>query len=91
MQQNDTEKEETIMSTTEIFASKVFDDKVRLTFTDGGKEYHPLEKPDPDITLSADQRDIGGLGIFLTKKLSDKIDYKYENNKNVLTLEKNFG
>ncbi len=69
---------------------EVFNDKVRIVFTDGGKRYNPLEKPDPDLTLSADKREIGGLGIFMTKKLTDKIEYRFENGKNVLITEKNF-
>jgi anti-sigma regulatory factor (Ser/Thr protein kinase) len=45
-------------------------------------------KEDPDITLTADKRDIGGLGIFITKKLMDEIFYKYKDNQNILTLIK---
>ena len=56
--------------------------KVIFTFEDDGVSFNPLEKQDPDINLSADKRDIGGLGIFLTKKMMDEVKYKYENNKN---------
>ena len=69
---------------------KVLKDKVRITFIDQGVKYNPLEKPDPDITLSADKREIGGLGIFMTKKLTDKIEYEYKDGKNILITEKNF-
>ena len=62
--------------------------KVTFTFEDDGVSFNPLEKQDPDINLSADKRDIGGLGIFLTKKMMDEVKYKYENNKNILTLSK---
>ena len=65
------------------------DKAIIVTFIDGGREYDPLKKPDPDITLSAEEREIGGLGVFMAKKLSDNITYKYENGKNILILEKN--
>lgn len=61
---------------------------VVLTFTDNGIEYNPLKKEDPDTTLSAEERQIGGLGIFIVKKTMDKIEYKYENNCNILTVYK---
>ena len=64
------------------------DDVCTLIFIDSGVAFNPLEKTDPDITLSADERKIGGLGIFMVKKLMDSVDYKYENNKNVLTMQK---
>ena len=55
-------------------------------FIDYGLEYNPLEKPDPDINLPPEERPIGGLGIFMIKEMADKISYKRENNKNILTL-----
>ena len=63
---------------------------VEITFIDSGIPYDPLAKADPDITLSAEERQIGGLGIFMTKKLMDEIHYKYEDNCNILTMKKNF-
>ncbi len=63
---------------------------VEITFIDSGVPYDPLAKPDPDVTLSIEERQIGGLGIFLSKKLMDDISYKYEDNKNILTVRKNF-
>ena len=61
-----------------------------LTFrmTDKGTPFDPLKKPDPDITLSAEDREIGGLGIFITKKTMDTVAYAYENGENVLTMMK---
>ena len=56
--------------------------------TDGGIPFDPLQKPDPDITLSVEEREIGGLGIFITKKTMDSISYAYENGENVLTMIK---
>ncbi len=61
----------------------------RVVFRDKGAPYNPLEKKDPDISLSATERDIGGLGIFMVKESMDKVEYRYENGCNVLTIEKN--
>ena len=63
---------------------------VIITFMDGGVPYNPLEKPDPDVTLSAEERQIGGLGIYMVKKSMDNVTYKYEDGKNILTITKNF-
>ena len=62
---------------------------VIITFIDQGVPYDPLAKRDPDVTLSVDEREIGGLGIFLTKKNMDDVTYEYVNGSNVLTLKKN--
>ena len=59
-----------------------------ITFTDSGTPYDPLSKTDPDVTVSAEERDVGGLGIFMTIKLMDDVVYKYQDGKNVLTLKK---
>ena len=63
---------------------------VLITFTDYGKPYNPLEKTDPDVTLPRGERQIGGLGIFMTKKLMDEVTYRCEDGKNILTLKKHF-
>ena len=63
---------------------------VVMTFIDGGKPYNPLEKADPDTTLDIDERDIGGLGIFLVKKNVDEIAYEYADGKNILRMKKFF-
>ena len=55
---------------------------------DAGVPFNPLEQSEPDITLSAENREVGGLGIFLCKKLMDSISYRYENGNNVLTMTK---
>ena len=59
-----------------------------ITFIDGGMPFDPLEKDDPDVTLSIEQREVGGLGIFLVKKTMDKLTYRYEDGKNILSLYK---
>ncbi len=59
-----------------------------IRFADNGRPYDPTEKADPDITLSAEQRDIGGLGIFMVKKTMDEIVYEYEDGFNILTIRK---
>ena len=61
---------------------------VSLTFLDQGVPYDPLAKADPDVSLSAEERQIGGLGIFMVKKTMDDVQYRYENGKNILTLKK---
>lgn len=63
-------------------------DTLTMIFKDTGIPFNPLAKADPDITLSAEERNIGGLGIFLTKKYMDSIDYKYEDGANILTMKK---
>lgn len=59
-----------------------------ITFIDSGKPYDPLAREDPDVTLSAEERQIGGLGIYLVKKTMDDVIYKYEDGKNILTIKK---
>ena len=62
---------------------------VIITFIDGGVPYDPLAADDPDITLSAEERGIGGLGIFMVKKTMDEITYRYDNGSNILSIRKN--
>lgn len=61
---------------------------VSIMFVDSGIPYNPLDKDDPDVTLSAEEREIGGLGIFLVKKSMDTMEYEYKDNKNILTITK---
>ncbi len=61
---------------------------ISITFIDHGIPYDPLAKADPDITLSADEREIGGLGIFMVKKSMDSIDYEYKDGQNILHIRK---
>ena len=68
-----------------------FDDgsrTVSITFIDRGVAFDPLAKEDPDVTLPAEQRKIGGLGIFLVKKTMDDVAYRREGDKNVLCIQK---
>ena len=62
---------------------------VEITFIDNGKPYDPLQNADPDVTLSAEERAIGGLGIFIVKKSMDDIAYEYKDGKNILKIKKN--
>ena len=62
---------------------------VSVTFIDQGKPYDPLAKADPDVTLSAEERDIGGLGIYMVKKSMDGIAYEYKDGQNILKVTKN--
>ena len=59
-----------------------------VTFIDSGVPYDPLQKPDPDVTLSAEEREIGGLGIYMAKKATDRMDYRREDDRNILTIYK---
>ena len=63
---------------------------VEITFIDGGVPFDPLARRDPDTSLSAEEREIGGLGIFMVKKSMDEISYEYRNGKNILTIKKCF-
>ena len=64
------------------------DGRMTLRFSDNGRPYDPTGKPDPDTTLSAEERDIGGLGIFMVKKIMDEVTYEYVDGLNILTLVK---
>ena len=61
---------------------------VTITFIDNGIPYDPLAKEDPDLTLSAEERQIGGLGIYMVKKSMDEITYEYKDGQNILSIEK---
>ena len=62
---------------------------VTITFIDNGKPFDPTKKTDPNVALSAEERDIGGLGIFMTKKMMDDLSYEYRDGKNILRIKKN--
>ena len=63
---------------------------VVISFIDQGVPYDPLKREDPDITLSAEERDLGGLGIYMVKKSMDEIAYEYKDGRNILSIKKNF-
>jgi anti-sigma regulatory factor (Ser/Thr protein kinase) len=62
---------------------------VVITFIDNGVPYDPLAKADPDTTLSAEERESGGLGIYIVKKSMDDITYEYKDGQNILAIKKN--
>lgn len=64
---------------------------VVITFIDQGIPYDPLAKEDPDVTLSAEERQIGGLGIYMVKKSMDAVTYEYKDGQNILSIKKNLG
>lgn len=72
----------------DIFLSRK-NDELHMTFKDSGTPYDPLQKPDPDTSLSASDRKIGGLGIFLVKKTMDDVSYEYRDGYNILSITKN--
>jgi len=59
-----------------------------LTVTDDGHPFNPLEAPEPDTTLPVEERPIGGLGIYLLRKMFDRMDYTRTDGKNRVTLRK---
>lgn len=61
---------------------------VMIRFIDQGVPYDPLGKDDPDTTLSAEEREVGGLGIYLVKKSMDEMHYEYRDGQNILTIVK---
>ena len=69
-------------------SAKLQDGTIILVLTDTGKEFDPTMAPEADITLSADEREIGGLGIFLIRQIMNEVKYERIDGKNVLTLEK---
>ena len=69
-------------------SAKMQDGSIIFVLSDSGKEFDPTMAPEADVTLSAEDRQIGGLGIFITKKTMDSVRYSYENGENVLTMIK---
>ena len=69
-------------------SAKLYNDSIVLVLTDTGKEFDPTMAPETDITLSADERPIGGLGIVLIRQIMNEVRYERIDGKNVLTLEK---
>lgn len=59
-----------------------------ISFVDNGVPFNPLEQADPDVTLSAEERDVGGLGIFMVKKTMDKLEYSHEKGFNITIVHK---
>ena len=64
------------------------DGTITIEFRDRGYPFDPLAKRDPDVTLSAEKRQVGGLGIFMVKKTMDEVSYRRENGENILTIRK---
>lgn len=62
---------------------------VVITFIDKGLPYDPLKRDDPNTSLSAEEREIGGLGIYMVKKSMDGVSYEYKDGQNILTITKN--
>ncbi len=75
-----------------VITLTIEDEPLRATvrFEDAGRPYDPLSRKEPDITLSAKDRKIGGLGIFMTKKSMDHMSYEYRDGKNIVTITKNY-
>lgn len=67
---------------------KVDAESIVITLEDDGVPYNPLQKEDPDVTLSVEEREVGGLGIFIVKKIMDEIQYAYQDGRNCVTMKK---
>lgn len=67
------------------------DGVLSIEFRDGGKPFNPLERKEPDVTLPPEERDIGGLGIFLVREMMDEVDYIYADKENRLVIKKRYG
>ena len=67
---------------------RVMTGRAIIRFMDDGRPYDPTTQPEPDVNLSAEEREIGGLGIFMVKKSMDRVSYEYANGRNILTIEK---
>lgn len=69
-------------------SAKMQDGSIVFVLSDSGKEFDPTMAPEADVTLSAEDRQIGGLGIFLIRQIMNEVRYERIDGKNVLTLEK---
>ena len=67
---------------------RVTENRAVIRFLDDGRPYDPTGRPEPDIRLSAEDREIGGLGIFMVRKTMDRVSYAYAGGQNILTIEK---
>jgi sigma-B regulation protein RsbU (phosphoserine phosphatase) len=74
----------------EAVISVSIDEKITITFEDSGRPYNPLTQAEPDLDKSAIEREIGGLGVYLVKKLMDTVEYSRAADKNILTITKSF-
>ena len=74
--------------TGEVLVQVSIGKELLIIFEDQGKPYNPLMQAEPDITLSIDERSIGGLGVYMVKNIMDTVDYNYYDQKNVLTMRK---
>ena len=63
---------------------------IQISFIDSGIPFDPLSHEEPDVSLGVEERSIGGLGIFLVKKIMDDVQYRFENGKNIITIKKYF-
>lgn len=69
---------------------RAYDNRLTIVIQDDAEQFNPLERADPDPTAPLDQRQGGGWGIFFIKKFMDRVDYRYNANRNQLTVEKFF-
>jgi len=83
-----TKSEQLVTEVGSVTVRIAVNDEIIIEYEDNGMPFNPLERDDPDISLGLEERGIGGLGIYMVKKLMDAIKYRYENNKNILVMTK---
>ena len=66
-------------------------DRIEINVADSAPQFNPLSIPEPELDRDIDERRIGGLGIYLVRQVMDTVSYRYENGRNILTLEKRRG
>jgi anti-sigma regulatory factor (Ser/Thr protein kinase) len=71
-----------------ILELDIVDEKLQIRITDGGTPFNPFDKPDPNLDIPLEQRQPGGLGIYLVKKYMDEYSYEYRDEQNIVTLRK---
>jgi anti-sigma regulatory factor (Ser/Thr protein kinase) len=71
-----------------ILELDIVDEKLQIRITDGGNPFNPFDKPDPDLDIPLEQRQPGGLGIYLVKEYMDEYSYEYRDEQNIVTLRK---
>ncbi|RLA46897.1 MAG: ATP-binding protein [Gammaproteobacteria bacterium] len=71
-----------------ILELDIADKNLQIRITDGGIPFNPFDQPDPNLDLPLEQRQPGGLGIYLVKKYMDEYSYRYSDQQNIVTLRK---
>jgi serine/threonine-protein kinase RsbW len=71
-----------------IVSCRISTDCIKVQITDAAPRFDPLSVPEPELDSTLEDRGVGGLGVFLIRRVMDEISYRYENGKNILVLIK---